>query len=76
LIGKNIYQYKLTNGGRASVTRNLKTENMATKFYITFLNKEKSFQKDIMYFETYENAVEWALQNLGNFNPDMIQINY
>jgi hypothetical protein len=49
---------------------------MATKFYITFLNKEKSFQKDIMYFETYENAVEWALQNLGNFNPDMIQINY
>jgi hypothetical protein len=31
LIGKNTYQYKLNTGGRASGTRNLKTEIMKAK---------------------------------------------
>jgi hypothetical protein len=49
---------------------------MEKTYYITFLNKENGFQKDIIYFKSYENAIEWAIENLGNFNPDMIQINY
>jgi hypothetical protein len=51
----------------------MKTEN---QFYITFLNKENGFQKEVIYFNSYESAVQWACDNLGNFNEDMIRINY
>lgn len=44
-------------------------------FYIEFLNKKKNFQKDTIYFDTYEQAAKWAKDNLDNFHPDMIKCN-
>ena len=44
--------------------------------YIDYLNKEKGFKPDRITFTgdtAYEDAVEWAQQNLGKFNPDMIK---
>jgi hypothetical protein len=46
------------------------------QFFITFLNKENGFQKENIFFDTYENAVQWALTNLEKFNSDMIQFNF
>jgi hypothetical protein len=40
--------------------------------YIEFLNKDKDFQKDIISFKTYNEAVIWAKANFENFNLDMI----
>jgi hypothetical protein len=42
------------------------------KFYIDYLNKDKNFTVDRIYFETYENAQIWALENFEKFDPDMI----
>jgi hypothetical protein len=44
-------------------------------YFITFLNKEKGFQKDTVYFNSYNEAVQWGLLNLEKFNSDMIMIN-
>ena len=44
--------------------------------YIEFLNKEKGFKKDTKYFNSYEEAVEWARENFEKFNPDMIKYKY
>jgi GNAT superfamily N-acetyltransferase len=44
--------------------------------YIEFLNKEKGFKKDTKYFNSYEEAVEWAKENFDKFNPDMIKYKY
>lgn len=41
-------------------------------YYIDFLNKDKKFTPDRIYFDTYEQAKQWALQNFEKFNPDMI----
>ena len=40
--------------------------------YIDFLNKEKDFKKDKIYFESYEDAKKWAFENLEKFHPDFI----
>ncbi len=45
-------------------------------YFIEFLNKSKGFQRDKVYFETYEAAVEWGLKNLEKFNSDMIMFNF
>jgi hypothetical protein len=47
---------------------------MKSKIYIDYLNKDKNFKVDRIYFESFESAKVWALNNLGNFNPDIIQI--
>ena len=42
-------------------------------FYIKFLNKDKNFTEDIVYFNTWEEAKLWATtDNFENFNPDII----
>jgi hypothetical protein len=43
------------------------------RVYIDYLNKKKKFQKDRKYFDSYEEAREWALKNIERFNPDMIK---
>ena len=43
------------------------------KFCIEFLNKEKGFKKDVVYFDSYENAIIWAKSNFEKFNIDMIK---
>ena len=44
-------------------------------FYIKFLNKDKNFTEDIVYFNTWEEAKLWATtDNFENFHPDMISI--
>lgn len=45
-------------------------------YFIEFLNKSKGFQKDKVYFETYEDAILWGLKNLEKFNSDMIMFNF
>ena len=46
---------------------------MATKpYYIDYLNKDKNFSRDRIYFDTYEDAEKWARQNFEKFHPDMI----
>jgi hypothetical protein len=49
---------------------------MKNQFKITFLNKEKLFQRDTIYFESYDEAVQWGLSNLEKFNSEMIQFNF
>ena len=44
------------------------------KIYIEYFNKEKDFKKDIIYFKTYEEAINWAKNNLEKFNIDVIKI--
>jgi hypothetical protein len=62
--------------GATQSTHNFKKREMKNQFKITFLNKEKSFQKDTIYFESYEEAVQWGLSNLEKFNSEMIQFNF
>ena len=45
-------------------------------YFIEFLNKEKSFQKDTKEFDSYEKAEEWAKENFENFNPDIIRMKF
>ena len=40
--------------------------------YIDYLNKDKKHQKDRKYFESYEDARTWAIDNFEKFNPDFI----
>ena len=62
--------------GATQSTHNLKKRDMKNQFKITFLNKEKSFQRDTIYFDSYDEAVQWGLTNLEKFNSDMIQFNF
>lgn len=43
------------------------------KIYIEYLNKDKNFTVDKIYFETYEEAKIWAKSNFEKFNPDIIK---
>jgi hypothetical protein len=49
---------------------------MEQTIYIDYLNKDKNFKVDRIYFESLEGAEIWALNNLENFNPDIIQIEF
>jgi hypothetical protein len=49
---------------------------MEQTIYIDYLNKDKNFTVDRIYFETYETAQIWALENFEKFDPDMIQIEF
>ena len=42
---------------------------------IEYLNKDKNFQKDTVYFGTLEDAKEYGKQKIDNFHIDMIQWN-
>ena len=41
--------------------------------YIDYLNKDNNFRETRQYFDTYEQAEQWAKSKLGNFKPDMIK---
>ena len=43
-----------------------------TKFCIHYLNKKKNFQRDRKTFASYNDAKNWGVKNLENFNLDMI----
>lgn len=43
------------------------------KVYIDFLNKDKGFQQDRIYFDSYEDAVKWGRKNFERFDSDMIR---
>jgi len=45
-------------------------------YYIEFLNKKKGFQKDVIEFDSYEEAVKWAKDNFERFDYDMIRQRY
>jgi len=47
--------------------------NHQKNIYIDFLNWEKNFKLDRVYFTTYEAAVKWGKKNFEKFNPDMIK---
>jgi len=49
-------------------------ENLSQKFYIDFLNKKKGFKQDRIYFNSYEEAKDWAIKNFDRFDPDVIRI--
>ena len=40
--------------------------------YIDYINKEKGFKPDRIYFDSYAEAVEWGRKNFEKFNTDMI----
>ncbi|QKX07744.1 hypothetical protein HN014_22350 (plasmid) [Aquimarina sp. TRL1] len=45
------------------------------KVFIDFLNKEKKFKKDRIFFEgvsCINDAINWGKNNLENFHMDMI----
>jgi hypothetical protein len=68
---------------KGAVTTLLKPINHKVKFIkmnmklwkIEYLNKDKNFQKDTVYFETLEDAKEYGKQKIDNFHIDMIQWN-
>lgn len=41
--------------------------------FIEYLNKDKNFTVDKIYFENYKDAVQWGKDNFENFNLDMIK---
>jgi hypothetical protein len=43
------------------------------RFFIEYMNKNKNFKIDIIYFDNYENAKIWGKNNLDNFNLDLIK---
>lgn len=66
-----------TLGGTSEEQPIAKEENGEKEtYYIEFLNKEKSFQKDTKEFDSYEEAEEWAKENFENYNPDMIRMKF
>lgn len=42
------------------------------KYYINYLNKDKNFKEDKIFFDTYKEAEKWAKDNFERFDPDMI----
>ena len=46
---------------------------MKSNIYIEYLNKDKNFTEDKIYFENYKDAVQWGKNNLDNFNLDLIK---
>jgi hypothetical protein len=40
--------------------------------YIKFLNKDKGFREDKKCFKSWDAAKIWGMENLSNFNMDMI----
>jgi hypothetical protein len=44
------------------------------QFYIDFLNRNKNYSRDRKYFDTYEDAKKWALENFDRFDQDMINV--
>jgi hypothetical protein len=55
------------------ISLDLLTKLNENSVFIEFVNKDKSFQVDTIYFDSYDDALEWGKVNLGNFNIDMIQ---
>lgn len=49
---------------------------METEIYIKYLNKDKGHTIDTMFFNSYEEAIDWGRKNLDNFNSDFIQIKF
>jgi hypothetical protein len=45
------------------------------QFYIEYLNKDKNFAIDRIYFDSYKDAIKWASKNLSNFCTDIIKLN-
>lgn len=45
-------------------------------FYIDYLNKDKGFKQDRIYFTTWDEAREWSIDNLEVFNPDVIKVEF
>jgi len=54
-------------------TKYKKGGGVGSEVYIEFLNKKKGYQKDVKYFKSYEQAVNWARKNFDKFNTDMIK---
>jgi hypothetical protein len=44
------------------------------KFYIEYLNKDKNFAIDRIYFDNYQDAINWAIKNLSIFSTDIIKL--
>ena len=54
---------------------NLGNQSMKGRYYVDFLNKDKGFTPDRIYFEgekAYDNAKKWCLENLEKFDLDFI----
>ena len=48
--------------------------NDKNRIYIEYLNKDKNFAVDRIYFNNYQDAVKWAIINLSNFCTDIIKL--
>ena len=48
--------------------------NDKNRIYIEYLNKDKNFAVDRIYFDNYQDAVKWAIINLSNFCTDIIKL--
>ena len=46
------------------------------RFYIQYMNKDKNFKIDKIYFENYEDALILAKSNLEKFDLDMIKYEF
>ena len=76
IVEKSEWDKLPPNPNRHSPAYNFADGGDTEEVYIEFLNKEKGFKKDTKYFNSYEEAVEWAKENFDKFNPDMIKYKY
>ena len=53
-----------------------KADDKKGSVYIEFLNKDKNFQQDRKYFDSYSEARKWAIENFDSFDQDMIHYAY
>jgi hypothetical protein len=42
------------------------------RLYIDYLNKDKQYSKDRIYFDNLNDAILWGRDNIHNFNIDFI----
>lgn len=47
---------------------------MKKEFYIDYLNKDNNFREARKWFDTEDDAWQWALKNLSNPNRDQIRM--
>jgi hypothetical protein len=52
--------------------KSVSINNKIKDYYIEFLNRNKNYKKDKKYFDTIPKAKKWGMDNLNNFNEDMI----
>jgi hypothetical protein len=42
------------------------------RYYIAYMNRDAGYSTDYIWFDSWEEAAGWALENLERYDPDVI----